>query len=223
MMDLVYVNAVPAMSPMHDKLQFEISPHQDVLTAGKSQRRSRRRHKAPRLDKQKLSKPRVVRIDEDSNQYYDNTQLTHDEVQSLCWYSVTEYTRFRQDQKRNIGLIRSNGLIWMDPHSIPTTLLRIYTTFRTAQTVEDVEPVWNATQLRHHPGLIGLERSAIATIPQDFMRRRRDCLTQIAWLQTQAFRKQEDRDAVIRVTARQSSRVARLYARYVGDLVARTP
>lgn len=221
--------------PHHNLTTRNHRVEQKKQQSQKQHKQSQKQHKQPQKQKSRsTSSPRrrrsktraqaraVVQFRLDQNQYYDNTTMTREEIAAL-WHTYDDFVQFRLANKHCVALVRNNPLIWMDPHSIPATLLRIYNTFATAQTVEDVEPVWNAPQVHHHPGLVGLERTAICAIPVDYGRRRRECLEQIAWLQCQSFRQQADRAALIRLACRQHSRAARLYARFVGDLVARTP
>ena len=232
-------NHAVAMEKIH-----HVPPHKDLTTRlhrqkkqSKKQKQQSKSEKQSKTKQQKgrrrhgqegLKTKKMVRFDQDANEYYDNPHaMTAQETADLCWYSGADYAQFRAVHKHCNAMVRQNALIWMDPHSIPATLLRIYETFRTAQTIEDVEPVWNATEIYHHAALVGLERTAIARIVTDYQDRRKACMDQIAWIQcqepTEQWQSPLDRAALIRVASRQHSRTARLYARYVGDLVARTP
>ena len=142
------------------------------------------------------------------------------------WYTNDDYNTFRLAQRKAVVGVHNHPRAWKDPHSLPSTLLRVFTTLSKATTAAEVEPVWDVTAIRHHPGLLGLERSAIPAILTAYAQNRANCLTQIQRLQQPPhgggalLLSPAERQARIRSTARQHSRASRLYARYVGALVA---
>lgn len=144
------------------------------------------------------------------------------EEQGLVWYTSAHYKMFRQQTKWLAARLQANQqLLIDDPDSWSQTLLRVYRAFRndtcSKQELLKILDFNNDVELDEYT--LGLEELAIPAIARDFVLRRQHLLAQVQRLQQQFAADPAVQSQMIRDTSRLTSRVSRLFAGYVAQMV----